>query len=399
MKNYFKKAAAAVLAVLTFTSATSGVAASAASETVRAGFTYKTNEGYEVQGAKFILCEDKNGDGKFTKGIDDKSTYKVTSDENGFVLFKNLKPETTYFITQQDSEKALYTDKMVYPFRLKTSDRGKIVDLLDYLPDDVYIATPKIKAYLDYSLKRSFFNSNTGSEEIAEHHISNAVFAVCPDLNGDGVFTKGIDDTVMFKSTTNEGGCAIFDDLAVRKTYFITQVSASGHFFCDKNVYSFFIPDIQKDETGEDVGYTRPYNILDYLPPHTYDAKLKVTAGFKYEFYSENADEFGIEGTTFMLCKDVDNDGKFTKGIDDASVYKVVTKSDGIVKFKDLIAGERYFITQTSAREKITLNKNVYSFIIPIDKALDSISDNSDGNIVNLSNLLPKSATVVKIKK
>ncbi len=385
MNNTIKKIMSTSLAVISaFSSGIIGnelTASAAETNRCNAFFKFEDNDKSAVSHISFSLCEDKDGDGKFTRGVDDTSTYKSTSDENGVVLFRNLKTEKTYFITQLATNNAIYCDKNIYSFKLKKSEKGKMVDLFDYLPADVYVASYKVKAFFKY--KFEFGDEDSG--------LSGATFAVCEDVNGDGKFTRGIDDTVTYKKTSDEKGFIEFDNLSTNKIYFITQTSVpkaqSDIVVCDKNVYPLYFG-VSNNNIDKFDGYV---NILDYLPPRTYVAKLNVTGKLLYK----TADDQHISGTTFAVCADRDNDGVFTHGIDDLSVMKSTSDSNGVVSFDKLTVGQRYFISQISSDERIACNRNVYSFIIPNSYVLDS---SADGRRVLLNDLLPRNAVVARRK-
>ena len=385
MNNTFKKIMSTSLAVLSaFSNGIIGdelTASAAEANRCSAFFTFEDNDKRAFSNVSFSLCEDKDGDGIFTRGIDDTSTYKSTSDENGVVFFRNLKTENTYFITQLATNNAIYCDKNIYSFKLKKSEKGKMVDLIDYLPADVYVASYKVKAFFKY--KFEFGDEDSG--------LSGATFAICEDVNGDGIFTRGIDDTVTYKSTSDDNGIVVFDKLSTNKTYFITQTSIpyaqSDIVACDKNVYPLYFG-VSNNNIDKFDGYV---NILDYLPPRTYVAKINVTGKLLYK----TDDDQHISGTTFAICADRDNDGVFTHGIDDLSVMKYTSETDGVVSFDKLTLGQRYFITQISSDERIACNRNVYSFIIPYSYVLNY---SEDGRLVLLNDLLPRNAVVARRK-
>lgn len=386
MNNKIKKTLSTFLAALSvFSSGAigSGLTASAnEANACAAYFRFETQDKAAIPDVSFSLCEDKNKDGKFTRGIDDVSVYKSASDQYGYVFFKGLRPDKTYFITQNPTNSCLYDDKNVYSFKLRKSDVGKTVNLLDYLPNDVYMASYKVNAYLQY--KFEFESEDTGG-------IPDATFAICEDVNGDGVFTRGIDDKAVYKRTSDNKGLVMFVNLSSNKTYFITQMS-SGYSVvpCDKNVYPLYFGLNEKNFDKYD-GYV---NILDYLPTSTYTAKVAVDS----HLILKTADENPVKGTTFAICEDRDNDGVFTHGIDDLSVMKRTTDSSGFLSFDKLTSGKRYFITQLSSDSHFVCNKNIYSVVIPTYKTL--VEDNlfSEYNSILLNDYLPRSAVTTKLK-
>ena len=154
------------------------------------------------------------------------------------------------------------------------------------------------------------------------------------------------DNVVSKESATNEKGEVTFKSVILNKNYKVKEVEAAPGYFLDPNdTNSKFVMLTTEDlDTGKIVEWTNS------------KAKGSITLT---KVNAENIIE-KLSGAEFAVYKDVNNNGKYDKGIDTFVDNLIESdKNKGVYSLENIVAGS-YLVKEIKAPDKFVLDDNYY---------------------------------------
>ena len=190
----------------------------------------------KISGATFGVYSDADGDGIFNAKTD-KLVGTLQEDDTGVYTLDSL-PYGKFFLHEDKAPEGFVQDNIYYPFEIK--EDGQIVNF----------ETVPGKDFPNKPIKGTVTTTKVDATN-PQHKLSDAVFEIYRDADGDGRYTEGV-DTLIGRMDEIETGFYSLSDLVYGK-YLIYEAQAPANFVRDTIYYPFSITEDGQTVTFETI--------------------------------------------------------------------------------------------------------------------------------------------------
>ena len=190
----------------------------------------------KISGATFGVYSDADGDGIFNAKTD-KLVGTLQEGDTGVYTLDSL-PYGKFFLHEDKAPEGFVQDNIYYPFEIK---------------EDVQIVNFETVPGKDFPNKPIKGTVTTTKVDATnpQHKLSDAVFEIYRDADGDGRYTEGV-DTLIGRMDEIETGFYSLSDLVYGK-YLIYEAQAPANFVRDTIYYPFSITEDGQTVTFETI--------------------------------------------------------------------------------------------------------------------------------------------------
>ena len=178
----------------------------------------------KISGATFGVYSDADGDGIFNAKTD-KLVGTLQEGDTGVYTLDSL-PYGKFFLHEDKAPEGFVQDNIYYPFEIK--EDGQIVNF----------ETVPGKDFPNKPIKGTVTTTKVDATN-PQHKLSDAVFEIYRDADGDGRYTEGV-DTLIGRMDEIETGFYSLSNLVYGK-YLIYEAQAPANFVRDTIYYPFSI--------------------------------------------------------------------------------------------------------------------------------------------------------------
>ena len=190
----------------------------------------------KISGATFGVYSDADGDGIFNAKTD-KLVGTLQEGDTGVYTLDSL-PYGKFFLHEDKAPEGFVQDNIYYPFEIK--EDGQIVNF----------ETVPGKDFPNKPIKGTVTTTKVDATN-PQHKLSDAVFEIYRDADGDGRYTEGV-DTLIGRMDEIETGFYSLSDLVYGK-YLIYEAQAPANFVRDTIYYPFSITEDGQTVTFETI--------------------------------------------------------------------------------------------------------------------------------------------------
>ena len=190
----------------------------------------------KISGATFGVYSDADGDGIFNAKTD-KLVGTLQEGDTGVYTLDSL-PYGKFFLHENKAPEGFVQDNIYYPFEIK--EDGQIVNF----------ETVPGKDFPNKPIKGTVTTTKVDATN-PQHKLSDAVFEIYRDADGDGRYTEGV-DTLIGRMDEIETGFYSLSDLVYGK-YLIYEAQAPANFVRDTIYYPFSITEDGQTVTFETI--------------------------------------------------------------------------------------------------------------------------------------------------
>ena len=190
----------------------------------------------KISGATFGVYSDADGDGIFNAKTD-KLVGTLQEGVTGVYTLDSL-PYGKFFLHEDKAPEGFVQDNIYYPFEIK--EDGQIVNF----------ETVPGKDFPNKPIKGTVTTTKVDATN-PQHKLSDAVFEIYRDADGDGRYTEGV-DTLIGRMDEIETGFYSLSDLVYGK-YLIYEAQAPANFVRDTIYYPFSITEDGQTVTFETI--------------------------------------------------------------------------------------------------------------------------------------------------
>lgn len=190
----------------------------------------------KISGATFGVYSDADGDGIFNAKTD-KLVGTLQEGDTGVYTLDSL-PYGKFFLHEDKAPEGFVQDNIYYPFEIK--EDGQIVNF----------ETVPGKDFPNKPIKGTVTTTKVDATN-PQHKLSDAVFEIYRDADGDGRYTEGV-DTLVGRMDEIETGFYSLSDLVYGK-YLIYEAQAPANFVRDTIYYPFSITEDGQTVTFETI--------------------------------------------------------------------------------------------------------------------------------------------------
>lgn len=190
----------------------------------------------KISGATFGVYSDADGDGIFNAKTD-KLVGTLQEGNTGVYTLDSL-PYGEFFLHEDKAPEGFVQDNIYYPFEIK--EDGQIVNF----------ETVPGKDFPNKPIKGTVTTTKVDATN-PQHKLSDAVFEIYRDADGDGRYTEGV-DTLIGRMDEIETGFYSLSDLVYGK-YLIYEAQAPANFVRDTIYYPFSITEDGQTVTFETI--------------------------------------------------------------------------------------------------------------------------------------------------
>ena len=190
----------------------------------------------KISGATFGIYSDADGDGIFNAKTD-KLVGTLQEGDTGVYTLDSL-PYGKFFLHENKAPEGFVQDNIYYPFEIK--EDGQIVNF----------ETVPGKDFPNKPIKGTVTTTKVDATN-PQHKLSDAVFEIYRDADGDGRYTEGV-DTLIGRMDEIETGFYSLSDLVYGK-YLIYEAQAPANFVRDTIYYPFSITEDGQTVTFETI--------------------------------------------------------------------------------------------------------------------------------------------------
>ena len=190
----------------------------------------------KISGATFGVYSDADGDGIFNAKTD-KLVGTLQEGDTGVYTLDSL-PYGKFFLHEDKAPEGFVQDNIYYPFEIK--EDGQIVNF----------ETVPGKDFPNKPIKGTVTTTKVDATN-PQHKLSDAVFEIYRDADGDGRYTEGV-DTLIGRMNEIETGFYSLSDLVYGK-YLIYEAQAPANFVRDTIYYPFSITEDGQTVTFETI--------------------------------------------------------------------------------------------------------------------------------------------------
>ena len=190
----------------------------------------------KISGATFGVYSDADGDGIFNAKTD-KLVGTLQEGDTGVYTLDSL-PYGKFFLHEDKAPEGFVQDNIYYPFEIK--EDGQIVNF----------ETVPGKDFPNKPIKGTVTTTKVDATN-PQHKLSDAVFEIYRDADGDGRYTEGV-DTLIGRMDEIETGFYSLSDLVYGK-YLIYEAQAPANFVRDTIYYPFSITENGQTVTFETI--------------------------------------------------------------------------------------------------------------------------------------------------
>lgn len=190
----------------------------------------------KISGATFGVYSDADGDGIFNAKTD-KLVGTLQEGDTGVYTLDSL-PYGKFFLHENKAPEGFVQDNIYYPFEIK--EDGQIVNF----------ETVPGKDFPNKPIKGTVTTTKVDATN-PQHKLSDAVFEIYRDADGDGRYTEGV-DTLIGRMNEIETGFYSLSDLVYGK-YLIYEAQAPANFVRDTIYYPFSITEDGQTVTFETI--------------------------------------------------------------------------------------------------------------------------------------------------
>ena len=190
----------------------------------------------KISGATFGVYSDADGDGIFNAKTD-KLVSTLQEGDTGVYTLDSL-PYGKFFLHEDKAPEGFVQDNIYYPFEIK--EDGQIVNF----------ETVPGKDFPNKPIKGTVTTTKVDATN-PQHKLSDAVFEIYRDADGDGRYTEGV-DTLIGRMDEIETGFYSLSDLVYGK-YLIYEAQAPANFVRDTIYYPFSITEDGQTVTFETI--------------------------------------------------------------------------------------------------------------------------------------------------
>ena len=190
----------------------------------------------KISGATFDVYSDADGDGIFNAKTD-KLVGTLQEGDTGVYTLDSL-PYGKFFLHEDKAPEGFVQDNIYYPFEIK--EDGQIVNF----------ETVPGKDFPNKPIKGTVTTTKVDATN-PQHKLSDAVFEIYRDADGDGRYTEGV-DTLIGRMDEIETGFYSLSDLVYGK-YLIYEAQAPANFVRDTIYYPFSITEDGQTVTFETI--------------------------------------------------------------------------------------------------------------------------------------------------
>ena len=191
----------------------------------------------KISGATFGVYSDADGDGIFNAKTD-KLVGTLQEGDTGVYTLDSLPPYGKFFLHEDKAPEGFVQDNIYYPFEIK--EDGQIVNF----------ETVPGKDFPNKPIKGTVTTTKVDATN-PQHKLSDAVFEIYRDADGDGRYTEGV-DTLIGRMDEIETGFYSLSDLVYGK-YLIYEAQAPANFVRDTIYYPFSITEDGQTVTFETI--------------------------------------------------------------------------------------------------------------------------------------------------
>jgi len=190
----------------------------------------------KISGATFGVYSDADGDGIFNAKTD-KLVGTLQEGDTGVYTLDSL-PYGKFFLHEDKAPEGFVQDNIYYPFEIK--EDGQIVNF----------ETVPGKDFPNKPIKGTVTTTKVDATN-PQHKLSDAVFEIYRDADGDGRYTEGV-DTLIGRMDEIETGFYSLSNLVYGK-YLIYEAQAPANFVRDTIYYPFSITEDGQTVTFETI--------------------------------------------------------------------------------------------------------------------------------------------------
>ena len=190
----------------------------------------------KISGATFGVYSDADGDGIFNAKTD-KLVGTLQEGDTGVYTLDSL-PYGKFFLHENKAPEGFVQDNIYYPFEIK--EDGQIVNF----------ETVPGKDFPNKPIKGTVTTTKVDATN-PQHKLSDAVFEIYRDADGDGRYTEGV-DTLIGRMDEIETGFYSLSDLVYGK-YLIYEAQAPANFVRDTIYYPLSITEDGQTVTFETI--------------------------------------------------------------------------------------------------------------------------------------------------